>query len=79
MKKSIDSLRISRGVIEFVADSSTDFYNDQISTDKKIFVICGAGGMVALTGKALVDMGYDKASDLGGVSAWEDAGGPTER
>ncbi len=35
--------------------------------------------MVALTGKALVDMGYDKASDLGGVSAWEDAGGPTER
>ncbi|HAN80418.1 MAG: rhodanese [Gammaproteobacteria bacterium] len=73
-----DALRIPRGMIEFVADPSTDFYNDQISIDKEILVICGAGGMAALTGKTLVDMGYDKVHNLGGFSAWKDAGGPTE-
>ena len=73
-----DALRIPRGMIEFVADPATDFYNHQISTDKEILVICGAGGMAALTGKTLVDMGYDKVRNLGGFSAWKDAGGPTE-
>ena len=73
-----DALRIPRGMIEFVADPSTDFYNDQISIDKEILVICGAGGMAALTGKTLVDMGYDKVHNLGGFSGWKDAGGPTE-
>ena len=34
-----DALRIPRGMIEFVADPSTDFYNDQISMDKEILVI----------------------------------------
>jgi rhodanese-related sulfurtransferase len=63
-----DALRIPRGMIEFVADPATDFYNDKMSTDKAIFVICGAGGMAALTGKTLVEMGYSNVHDLGGAS-----------
>jgi rhodanese-related sulfurtransferase len=72
------ALRIPRGMIEFVADPATDFYNEEISADKEVLVICGAGGMAALTGKTLVEMGYSNVRNLGGFSAWKDAGGPTE-
>ena len=73
-----NALRIPRGMIEFVADPTTSFYNDQISNDKEIVVICGAGGMAALTGKTLMEMGYTNVHNVGGFSAWKDAGGPTE-
>lgn len=73
-----NALCIPRGMIEFVADPSTDFYNDQISPDKDILLICGAGGMAALAGKTLFDMGYKKVHNLGGFSAWRDAGGSTQ-
>ena len=39
---------------------------------------CGAGGMAALTGKTLMEMGYTNVHNLGGFAAWKDAGGPTE-
>ena len=41
-------------------------------------LVCGAGGMAALTGKTLVEMGYKKVSNVGGFSSWKDAGGPVE-
>jgi rhodanese-related sulfurtransferase len=71
-------LRIPRGMMEFVADPSTPFYNEAITDDKEILLICGAGGMAALTGKTLTDMGYAKVHNLGGFNDWKEAGGPTQ-
>ncbi|MGY8791540.1 MAG: rhodanese-like domain-containing protein [Pseudomonadales bacterium] len=40
--------------------------------------MCGAGGQAALAGKTLLEMGYKNVINIGGFSAWKDAGGPTE-
>ena len=72
------ALRIPRGFIEFAADETTDFHNASITKDKEILVVCAAGGMAALTGRTLTEMGYDKVYNIGGFSAWKDAGGPVE-
>ena len=45
------SLKIPRGFIEFAADESTPFHNKALSKDQEIILVCGAGGMAALTGK----------------------------
>lgn len=73
-----DALCIPRGMIEFVADPATEFYNKKINMQKSILLICGAGGMAALAGKTLTDMGYNNVHNLGGFAAWKDAGGPIQ-
>ena len=70
--------RVPRGMIEFMADPSTPFYNDALQKDAELILICGAGGQAALSGKTLKDMGYTNVSNVGGFSAWKDAGGPVE-
>ena len=72
------ALRIPRGFIEFAADETTDFHNDALQKDKEILVVCAAGGMAALTGRTLKEMGYEKVYNIGGFSSWAEAGGPTE-
>jgi rhodanese-related sulfurtransferase len=70
------SLKIQRGLIEFVADENTDFYNEQLKKDSEIILVCGAGGQAALTGKTLIDMGYTNVSNVGAIGDWEKNGGP---
>ena len=70
--------RIPRGFIEFAADESTDFHNKEITKDKEILLVCGAGGMAALAGKTLKEMGYTKVFNIGGFKNWKDSGGPVE-
>lgn len=72
------ALHIPRGFIEFAADDATPFHNDALTKDGAIILVCGAGGMAALTGKTLIDMGYTNVSNVGGFQAWKDAGGATE-
>lgn len=72
------ALRIPRGFIEFAADDATAHHHAALSKDKEILLVCAAGGMAALTGRTLCEMGYDKVYNIGGFSAWKDAGGPTE-
>ena len=72
------ALRIPRGFIEFAADPATDFHNVALRKDADIVLICGAGGMAALTGKTMKEMGYENVTNVGGFSAWKDAGGPVE-
>ena len=72
------ALRIPRGFIEFAADQDTPFYNQSLQKDADIVLVCGAGGMAALTGKTLLEMGYKSVSNVGGFSSWKDAGGPVE-
>lgn len=72
------ALRIPRGFIEFAADSATPFHNEALQKDAEIYLVCGAGGMAALAGKTLLDMGYQSVTNVGGFDDWKGAGGPTE-
>ena len=73
------SLKIQRGLIEFVADENTDFYNEKLKKDSEIILVCGAGGQAALTGKTLIDMGYTNVSNVGAIGDWEKNGGPISK
>jgi rhodanese-related sulfurtransferase len=71
--------RVPRGLIEFRADPAVEaMYNPIFQKDADIYLICGAGGQAALSGKTLHDMGFTHLTNIGGFSAWKDAGGPTE-
>ena len=72
------AVRIPRGFIEFAADENTPFHNEALKKDADIYLVCAAGGMAALAGKTLQDMGYKSVTNVGGFSDWKDAGGPTE-
>jgi rhodanese-related sulfurtransferase len=72
------ALRIPRGFIEFAADPETPFHNNALQKDADIVLVCGAGGMAALTGKTLVEMGFQSVSNVGGFSSWKEGGGPVE-
>ena len=73
------SLRIPRGFIEFAADESTPFHNKALSKDREIILVCGAGGMAALTGKTMIEMGYENVKNVGGIGDWIKAEGPIEK
>ncbi|MEM0948293.1 MAG: rhodanese-like domain-containing protein [Pseudomonadota bacterium] len=70
--------RVTRGMIEFVADPETPFHNPALTRDADIVLICGAGGQAALAGKTLKDMGFNNVSNVGGFKDWKEAGGPVE-
>lgn len=70
--------RIARGMVEFVADPDTPFHNEKLTKDADIVLICGAGGMAALAGKTLKDMGYQNVANAGGFGDWKEKGGPSE-
>jgi rhodanese-related sulfurtransferase len=67
---------VKRGMIEFHADDSHPLHNPALKKDADIVLVCGAGGQAALSGKTLKDMGFQKVSNVGGFSAWKEAGGP---
>ncbi len=73
------ALRIPRGFMEFAADENTAVYNPILKKDAEIILVCGAGGMAALTGLTLSEMGYTNIHNVGGFSSWKDAGGPIEK
>ena len=70
------ALKIQRGLIEFVADDSHGLHNETLKKDSEIILVCGAGGQAALTGKTLIDMGYNNVSNVGAIGDWENEGGP---
>ncbi|MBF9045043.1 rhodanese-like domain-containing protein [Rhodobacterales bacterium HKCCE4037] len=71
--------RVPRGMIEFRADPAVEqLYNPIFKKDAEIYLICGAGGQAALSGKTLQEMGFTNVTNIGGFPAWKEAGGPTE-
>ena len=72
------AIRIPRGLLEFIADENTPFYNKSLDKTKEIILVCGAGGQAALSGKTLKEMGYEKVFNVGGFKDWVDANGPME-
>lgn len=73
------AVRVTRGMIEFKADDTHALHHPDLVKDADIVLVCGVGGQAALSGKTLVDMGFQNVSNVGGISAWKDAGGPMEQ
>ena len=71
------SVHAPRGFLEFIADPEGPMHDPAISPDKLLVLYCGAGGRSALAAKTLHEMGFPKVCSLvGGLSAWQAAGGP---
>jgi len=73
------AINVSRGMLEFRADSESPYHDKNFRRDKTIIVYCGSGGRSALSGKVLKDMGYERVYNLGAFKDWADAGGPIEK
>jgi len=69
---------VSRGLIEFKADSDMPSHDPQFRKDRPIVLYCASGGRSALAGKVLKDMGYSNVRNLGGFKDAADAGFETE-
>lgn len=70
--------RVPRGFLEFAADPATQYHNPALRKDAEIYLVCGAGGQAALSGRTLREMGFTNVSNIGGIGDWKDAGGPME-
>jgi rhodanese-related sulfurtransferase len=73
------ALHVSRGMLEFRADETTPYHDEALSKDKTIILYCASGGRAALSGKALLDLGYKDVRNLGGFPAWVENGGEVEK
>ncbi|NOX72916.1 MAG: rhodanese-like domain-containing protein [Alphaproteobacteria bacterium] len=69
---------VSRGMLEFRADAATPFHDKAFDKDRPIVLYCASGGRAALAGKLLIDMGYHKVFNLGGLKDWAEQGGAVE-
>lgn len=70
---------VSRGMIEFRADTEAPSHDPQFRKDRPVVLYCASGGRAALAGKVLKDMGYTKVHNLGGFKDAADRGFETER
>jgi len=71
------SVHVPRGFLEFMADPESPMHKPNLSEDKTLVLYCASGGRSALAAKTLQDMGYLKVCSLvGGLAAWQEAGGP---
>ena len=69
---------IPRGMVEFAADDTMPMHNPVLKKHADIYIVCGLGGQAALAGKTLKDMGFQSVTNVGGFSAWKEAGGPSQ-
>lgn len=73
-----DAHHVPRGMVELSADPESEYYKPFFKKDAHICIVCGAGLMAAMTGKTLTEMGYKNVTNVGGMKAWKDAGGPVD-
>jgi rhodanese-related sulfurtransferase len=73
------AVNVSRGMLEFRADSETPYHNPAFQKDKTVLVYCASGGRSALAGKRLKDMGYGTVYNIGSFKELADSGLPTEQ
>jgi rhodanese-related sulfurtransferase len=76
--KLASALHVSRGMLEFKADSSAPAHSPEFRTDRPIILYCASGGRSSLSGKTLRDLGYKDVYNLGGFKDAVAAGFPTE-
>ena len=68
-----------RGMLEFWADPSSQYYRDYFHECKRTILFCAAGGRSALAAKMLQEMGYNDVAHLEpGFNGWAKAKKPVE-
>jgi rhodanese-related sulfurtransferase len=77
--KVAGAVHVSRGMLEFRADSELPSHDKAFDKGKTVIVYCASGGRSALAGKLLKDLGYANVYNLGGFKDWADAGGAIDR
>ena len=71
------AIHISRGMLEFRADTTSPYHDEHLDPSKRVILHCASGGRSALAAATLKEMGYDRVAHLdGGLNAWKEAGKP---
>lgn len=73
--KVAGAVHVPRGMLEFVADPESPYYDPRLEKGKTVIVYCASGGRSALAGQALEEMGYGEVYNLGGFKDWANSGG----
>lgn len=70
-----------RGMIEFWFDPESPYHREIYGDEDKTYVLfCNGDPRSALSAKALMDLGINNVAQLsGGMPAWRETGGPTEK
>jgi rhodanese-related sulfurtransferase len=76
--KIAGAVHVSRGMLEFRADSDSPSHDKNFTKDKTLILYCGSGGRAALAAKTLKDMGYGQVYNAGGFKDWAESGGAIE-
>jgi rhodanese-related sulfurtransferase len=69
---------VSRGLLEFKADSDLPTHDPALRKDRPVILYCGSGGRAALAGKTLVDMGFKDVRNVGSFKGLVEAGWSVE-
>lgn len=74
------AVHVTRGFLEFYADSATPMHHPVFSGGNQLILFCASGGRSTLAAKTLFDMGIPNVKNMaGGFSAWREAGGKIEK
>jgi len=69
------AVHVRRGILEFVIDPQSPYYNPIFATEKTFVFYCASGGRSALATRCAQEMGLKRIVNLGGgLKAWKDAG-----
>jgi rhodanese-related sulfurtransferase len=77
--KIAGAVHVSRGMLEFRADSETPYHDKNFDKNKTVILYCASGGRAALGGKVLKDMGYSHVYNLGAFKDWAESGRKIEK
>jgi rhodanese-related sulfurtransferase len=72
------AVNVSRGMLEFTADPTSPYHDPVFDPGKTVILYCASGGRSALAAKALRDLGYADARNLGAFKDWVETGGAVE-
>ena len=76
--KAKGAVAVPRGSLESRADDNSPNHNPAFRKDRPIILYCAGGGLAALAGKTLRDLGFSDVRDLGGFKDWVAGGGAVE-
>ncbi len=70
------AVHASRGMLEFLVDPESPYYNPVFASGKRVLLYCASGGRSALAAQRLQEMGFDPVAHIGGgLKAWKEIGG----
>ena len=77
--KAKGALHIPLAMVPLKCDARGGALPKGLSVEKPVGVYCASGGRSGMAADRLRAMGFQTVHNLGGLSAWVAAGGPTER